>query len=69
MPCESFRDFNFINRLFINFDLIGLLAECVGKPFGEENLSHTVGDRHRVVRHAQKATRKLRPACQASKTF
>ena len=65
MPCEAFRDFNFINFLFIGFNLIGVLGERVGKPFGKENLSHTVGDRHRVVRHAQKATRKLRHACQA----
>ena len=65
MPCEAFRDFNFINFLFIGFNLIGVLGERVGKSFGKENLSHTVGDRHRVVRHAQKATRKLRHACQA----
>ena len=65
MPCEAFRDFNFINFLSIGFDLLGVLVERVVKPFRKENLSHTVGDRQRVVRHTQKATRKLRHACQA----
>lgn len=65
MPCEPFGDLNFINFLFIGFNLIVVLGERIGKPFGKENLSHTVGDRHRVVRHAEKATRKLRHACQA----
>lgn len=51
MPCEPLRDFNVINRLFLDFNLVGVLVERVGKPFSEENLSHTVRDRHRVVRH------------------
>lgn len=65
MPCKPFRDFNSIDFLFTGFNLLGVLVKRVGKPFRKENLSHTVGDRQRVVRHTQKATRKLRHARQA----